>query len=139
MCVFVSRSVMSDSATPWTVAHQAPLSKGFSRQEYWSGLLFPSPGKSSWLRDRTHISWIAGSFFTVWTTKEIPSVFRYYKKSLVVGETTEAHWPPNPGLYLPVQGLTYPPALHPQWNDLHTSSLCYIQMKLEYLNYLVHY
>ena len=28
----------------WTVAHQAPLSKGFSRQEYWSGLPFPSPG-----------------------------------------------------------------------------------------------
>ena len=31
-------------ATPSTVAHQAPLSMGFSRQEYWSGLLFPSPG-----------------------------------------------------------------------------------------------
>ena len=31
-------------ATPWTVAHQAPLSIGFSRQEYWSGLPFPSPG-----------------------------------------------------------------------------------------------
>ena len=31
-------------AAPWTVAHQAPLSMGFSRQEYWSGLLFPSPG-----------------------------------------------------------------------------------------------
>ena len=30
-------------ATPWTVARQAPLSLGFSRQEYWSGLLFPSP------------------------------------------------------------------------------------------------
>ena len=30
--------------TPWTVAHQAPLSMGFSRQEYWSGLPFPSPG-----------------------------------------------------------------------------------------------
>ena len=29
---------------PWTVAHQAPLSMGFSRQEYWSGLPFPSPG-----------------------------------------------------------------------------------------------
>ena len=28
--------------TPWTVAHQAPLSTGFSRQEYWSGLSFPS-------------------------------------------------------------------------------------------------
>ena len=31
-------------ATPWTVAYQAFLSMGFSRQEYWSGLLFPSPG-----------------------------------------------------------------------------------------------
>ena len=31
-------------ATLWTVAYQAPLSMGFSRQEYWSGLLFPSPG-----------------------------------------------------------------------------------------------
>ena len=31
-------------ATPWTVAFQAPPSMGFSRQEYWSGLPFPSPG-----------------------------------------------------------------------------------------------
>ena len=30
-------------ATPWTVAYQAPPSMGFSRQEYWSGLPFPSP------------------------------------------------------------------------------------------------
>ena len=30
--------------TPWTVAHQAPWSRGFSRQEYWSGLPFPTPG-----------------------------------------------------------------------------------------------
>ena len=36
---------MSDSfATLWTVAHQAPLSMGFSKQEYWSGLPFPSLG-----------------------------------------------------------------------------------------------
>ena len=36
---------MSDSfVTPWTVAHQAPLSMEFPRQEYWNGLLFPSPG-----------------------------------------------------------------------------------------------
>ena len=36
---------MSNSfSTPWTVACQAPLSMGFSRQEYWSGLPFPSPG-----------------------------------------------------------------------------------------------
>ena len=31
-------------ATPWTVAHQAPPSIGFPRQEYWSGFPFPSPG-----------------------------------------------------------------------------------------------
>ena len=41
----VSCSVMSDSfATPWRVAHQAPLFMGFSRQEYGNGLPFPSPG-----------------------------------------------------------------------------------------------
>ena len=34
---------MSDSATPWTIAFQAPLSMGFFRQKYWSGLPFPSP------------------------------------------------------------------------------------------------
>ena len=46
ICVCVSHLVISDSATPWTVAHQAPLSMEFSRQEYWSGLPFPSPGNS---------------------------------------------------------------------------------------------
>ena len=36
---------MSDSfATPWTVVHQAPLSMGFPRLQYWSGLSFLSPG-----------------------------------------------------------------------------------------------
>ena len=34
---------MSESVTSWTAAHQAPLSMGFPRQEYWSGLPFPSP------------------------------------------------------------------------------------------------
>ena len=42
VCVF-SLSVMSDSVTLWTGAHQAPLSLGFSSQESWSGLPFPSP------------------------------------------------------------------------------------------------
>ena len=41
----LSPSVMSDSfVSPWTIACQAPLSMGFPRQEYWSGLPFPSPG-----------------------------------------------------------------------------------------------
>ena len=36
-------SVVSDSTTPWNVAHQVPLSMGFFRQEYWSRLPFPPP------------------------------------------------------------------------------------------------
>ena len=44
VCVCVSCSVVSDSLRPpWAVAHQAPLSMEFSRQEYWSGQPFPSP------------------------------------------------------------------------------------------------
>ena len=39
-----SLSLVQFFATPWSVAYQAPLSTGFSRQEYWSGLPFPSPG-----------------------------------------------------------------------------------------------
>ena len=42
--VLVALSCPNLCAAPWTVAHQAPLSMGFSRQEYWSGLPFPSPG-----------------------------------------------------------------------------------------------
>ena len=39
-----SCSGVSDFVTPWTVAYQAPQSMEYSRQEYWSGFLFPSPG-----------------------------------------------------------------------------------------------
>ena len=37
-------SIVSDSVTLWTVAHQASLSMGFSQQEYWCGLPFAPPG-----------------------------------------------------------------------------------------------
>ena len=40
----LSCSVMSDLLRPYVVAHQVPLSMEFSRQEYWRGLLFPTPG-----------------------------------------------------------------------------------------------
>ena len=40
----VNHSVVSNSAIPWTVAHQVPLSMGFPRPECWSGLPFPSAG-----------------------------------------------------------------------------------------------
>ena len=45
--------------TTWAVARQAPLSMGFSRQEYWSGLPCPPPGESSRPRDQTHISYVS--------------------------------------------------------------------------------
>ena len=59
---------VSDSfATPWTAAPQAPLSMGFSRQEYWSGLLFCSPFLA---RDQSQVSLIAGMFITICATWE---------------------------------------------------------------------
>ena len=44
LCVLSRFSHVRVFATPWVVARRAPLSMGFSNQEYWSGLLCPSPG-----------------------------------------------------------------------------------------------
>ena len=49
--------------TPWTIAHQSLISMEFSRQEYWSGLPFPSPRDQP--RDQTWVSYIASRFFTI--------------------------------------------------------------------------
>ena len=58
--------------TPWTVAHQAPPSVGFSRQEYWSGLPFPPPGESSRPRDRTCIPCMCKWILYHLATQETP-------------------------------------------------------------------
>ena len=50
--------------TPWTVACQAPLSMEFSRQEYWSGLPFPSPGDLSDPGIKPMSPALAGGFLT---------------------------------------------------------------------------
>ena len=50
-------------ATPWTIAHQAPLSMGFPRQEYWSGLSFPSPGDFLNSEIEPAFPTLAGGFF----------------------------------------------------------------------------
>ena len=108
-------------ATPWIVACQAPLSMEFSRPEYWSGQLFPSPGDlpnpgikprfafphnrqilynlsyqgsprtlewiaylfsraSSWPRNRTGVSCIAGGFFTNWAIRNNKHLQNIYSK-----------------------------------------------------------
>ena len=67
-------------ATPWTIAHQAPLFMGFSRQEYWSGLPFPFSRGSSRPRDQTQVSHIAGRRFNLRATREALAEASRFKK-----------------------------------------------------------
>ena len=73
LCFFftnASCSVMSDSVvTPWTVAHQAPLSMGILRARILECIAMTSRG-SSQPRDQTQVSRIGGGFFTLWATRE---------------------------------------------------------------------
>ena len=59
--------------TPWNVACQASLSMGFSRQEYWNGLPFPSPGNLPNPGIKHWSPALAGRFFTNWATREASS------------------------------------------------------------------
>ena len=67
-------------ATPWTEAHQAPLSKGLSQQEYWSGSPF-SPGDLPNPGIKPASPALAGGFFTTWATLEAPT--QYYMMSKI--------------------------------------------------------
>ena len=75
-----------DYATPWTVAHQAPLSMGFPRQEYWSRLPFPPPGDlpSPGTEPVSPVSLtLAGRLFTITQPGKKPqkySLIGYYGK-----------------------------------------------------------
>ena len=65
-------------ASPWIIAHQAPLSMASSRQEYWSGMTFPTPGDlPDWGTEpaSSTSSAMAGGFFTTsttWQAQETP-------------------------------------------------------------------
>ena len=58
-------------ATPWTVAYQSPLSMGFFRQEYWSGLPFPSPGDLSSPGIEPGFPSIGGRRFNLWANEAV--------------------------------------------------------------------
>ena len=73
VCVCVVTSVVSGSETLWTVACQAPLSMGFSRQEYWSGFPCPPPESLPHQGSNPHLL-LAGGFFTTSATRDAPSV-----------------------------------------------------------------
>ena len=77
--------------TPWTVAFQAPLSMGFSRQEYWSELPFPSPGdlpdpgvelSSAWQADSLPLCHLGNPYVYITTTKIQLYVNMYLHKCL---------------------------------------------------------
>ena len=66
VCVFVCMYLVASNsfATLWTIAHKAPLSMEFFRQEYWSGLPFPSPGALPDPGIKLTFPALAGGFFT---------------------------------------------------------------------------
>ena len=63
-------SLIQLSATPWSVAHQAPLSMDFSRQEHWGGLPFPPPGDLPDRGIKPRSPRIDGQVLYHWTTWE---------------------------------------------------------------------
>ena len=71
-CVLVARSCPT-VCDPWIVACHAPQSMGFSRQEYRTGLPFPSPGDLPHPGIEPGFSCITGRFFTIWATREAPA------------------------------------------------------------------
>ena len=83
VCVCISRSVMSNSVTPWTVTHQGPLSMEFSRQEYWSGLPFPFPGDlpDPGIEPRFLYSYIPAALVAQ-TVKHLPAKWETWVQSL---------------------------------------------------------
>ena len=91
MCVCQVILVTYDPATLWTVAHRAPMSMGFSRQEYWSGLPCPPPGDlpnpGIELASLTSPA-LAGGFFT--TPPEKPP-FSLHKKQKIL-QTFQTHY-----------------------------------------------
>ena len=75
VCVLSHFSSVKLSMTLWSIAHQAPLFMGFSMQEHWKGLPFPSPGylpKPGIKPTSLMAPGLAGGFFTSSTTREAP-------------------------------------------------------------------
>ena len=74
LCIRVCKvaSLVSDFVTPWTIACQAPLSMGFSRQEYWNGLPCSPPGELPYPGIKVTSPALAGGFFTTSAAWEAP-------------------------------------------------------------------
>ena len=102
--------------TPWTVAHQAPLSMGFPRQEYWSGLPFPSPGGSYQPGDQTHICF-AGGFFTAELRQCLVLTTSCTDMTVAGGIGAQPYPLPSEGSFYCLQGCCHSGCL-PAWSFL---------------------
>ena len=95
--------------TPWTVARQAPLSMGFSRQEYWRGLPFSSPRDLAdpGIKTASHMSSaLTDGFFTTSATWEAQhsQINKYFKKKMVLWSQMTCSVGGNEDLALKVMG-----------------------------------
>ena len=82
-CCCLVTKLCPSLCNPWTVALQAPLSMGFPRQEYWSGLLLPSPGDLPDPGIKPESLALAGRFFTTETPGKLTYInTKFYLKYL---------------------------------------------------------
>ena len=90
LLLLLTRSVVSSSlVTPGTVAHQAPLSMGFPRQKYWSGLPFPFPGDFPDPRIEPESPALAGAFFTTEPPFFRSEILKFGNANLIVSDILE--------------------------------------------------
>ena len=81
-------------ATSWTVARRGPLSMGFYRQEYWSGLPFPSPGDLPNHENQENLGLPHCRQILYWTTRELPGNYQgsTTRESLVTYSSIRPEW-----------------------------------------------
>ena len=97
-------------ATPWTIACQAPLSMGFSRQEYWSGLPFPPPAYSLYHQGSPGLFYKAESFRKF---SALINSFRQVVMNFAIVSLNLYFWTLNAFLEYNVISNFYPACFHP--------------------------
>ena len=114
-------------AALWTIAHQAPLSMGFSRQEYWNGLPWPPPGclpDSSIKPTSLMTPALAGRFFTISTTWEALYFIHECKKKEKAGRVSQSQHYWLYMRYISIPGLHPLDAIAQGPHPNHTLCLC---------------
>ena len=90
-CAVLRRSVMSDSTTPWTVAHQAPLSMGILQARILAWIVMPSSRGCSQPRDQTSVSCVAGWILYHLNHQGSPRILEWVAYPFSLGSS----WPRN--------------------------------------------